>query len=98
MKRLHKAVISLGIVAVLLSGSSSAFARANSSKERAISGLIVSVDRNARTIIVRPHGSAATILVKVPAGRTVRTAHSGFAAASFEQLIPGMFIRDVNVQ
>ncbi|HWS87009.1 MAG TPA: hypothetical protein VN282_08595 [Pyrinomonadaceae bacterium] len=98
MKRLHKAIISFGIVAVLVAGSSSVFAKSEGSRERSISGGIVRIDRNARTITVREHATGKEILVVVPADSTVRTSLAGFRAAHFEQLMVGMFITDVRVR
>ena len=98
MKRLHKAVMSFGIVAVLLAGSSSVFAKAETSKARAISGVIVRIDRNTRTITVRDQSNGQDIQVVVPAGHSLRTNQFGQPANNFEQLLVGMFIRDVRVQ
>lgn len=98
MKRLHKAIISFGIVAVLVSGSSSVFAKSETSKERAISGSIVRIDRNTRTIIVREQSNGQETLVKVPNGSVLRTNHVGLPATSFEHLHIGMSVRDVRVQ
>ena len=98
MKRLHKAIISFGIVAVLVAGSSSVFARSEDSRERVLSGPIVRIDRSTRTITVREHATGKEILVVVPAGSVIRTKQAGFTAAAFEHLIPGMFITDVRVK
>ena len=98
MKRLHKAIISFGIVAVLAAGSSNAFAKSEGSKERYISGVIVRIDRNTRTITVREHANGKDVQVKVPADGVVRTNQLGLNAASFEQLMPGIFITDVRVR
>ena len=98
MKRLHKAIISFGIVAILMAGSASAFAKSESTKERAISGSIVSIDRTTRTLTVREYGSNQLTQVKVPDGRHVRTSQAGLSFASFEQLIPGMFLSEVRVE
>ena len=98
MKRLHKAIISFGIVAVLVAGSSSVFAKSETSKERAISGSIVRIDRGTRTITVREQGSNQELQVKVPTGSLLRTNQVGLSATGFEQLLVGMFIRDVRVQ
>ena len=98
MKRLHKAIISFGIVAVLVSGSSSVFAKPGGSKERLISGAIVRIDRSTRTITVREHATGKEILVNVPADSFVRTSQVGLRAAAFEQLLPGMFITNVRVR
>ena len=98
MKRLQKAIMSFGIVAVLVAGSSSVFAKAEGSKERALSGSIVRIDRNTRTITVREHGTGKDVQVVVPAASHIRTSLSGFRAANFEQLMVGMFIQDVRVR
>ena len=98
MKRLHKAIISFGIVAVLMAGSSSAFAKSDSLRERGVSGSIVSIDRANRTLTIREQGSNQAIQVKVPEGRHVRTSQASLSFAAFEQLIPGMFLRDVRVE
>lgn len=98
MKRLHKAIIGFGIAAVLTAGAPGAFAGTQSSKERAVSGAIVGIDRAARTLTVRERGSNQTIQVRVPEGRYVRTSQPGLSFASFEQLIPGMFLREVRVE
>ena len=98
MKRLHKAIISFGIVAVLVAGSSNVFAKSETSRARALSGSVVRIDRDARTITVREHRTGQEIQVKVPAGSTLRTTQVGLLAASFEQLIVGVYILDVRVQ
>jgi hypothetical protein len=98
MKRLHKAIISFGIVAVLVAGSSSVFAKSGSTRERRISGSIVRIDRATRTITVREQGTDKEIQVVVPADNYVRTNTSGYRAATFEQLMAGMFIQDVRVR
>jgi hypothetical protein len=98
MKRLHKAIMSFGIVAVLVAGSSNVFAKADDAGGRAISGAIVRIDRNTRTITVREQGIGQETLVKVPAGSVMRTNQVGLPATSFEQLFVGMSIRDVRVQ
>lgn len=98
MKRLHKAVMSFGIVAILVAGSSSVFAKAETSKERSISGSIVRIDRSTRTITVREHNTGQDVQVKVPADSYVRTNQSGLRAATFEQLLVGMLLQDVRVR
>jgi hypothetical protein len=99
MKRLHKAIISFGIVAVLVAGSSSVFAKSETSKARAISGAIVRIDRTTRTITVREQGNnGQETQVKVPAGSVLRTNQVGLPATGFEQLYIGMYVRDVRVQ
>ena len=98
MKRLHKAIISFGIVAVLVAGSSSVFAKSETPKARYLSGSIVRIDRGARTITVREQSTNQEFQVKVPDGSILRTNQAGLPATSFEQLLVGMFVRDVRVQ
>ena len=99
MKRLHKAIMSFGIVAVIVAGSSNVFAKSDVARsERAISGSIVRIDRNARTITVREQATGKVVQVVVPAESFVRTNLAGFRAANFEQLMVGMFIQDVRVR
>ena len=98
MKRLQKAIMSFGIVAVLVAGSASVFAKSETSKERTISGSIVRIDRNTRTITVREFNSGQEIEVKVPADTAVRTNVTGLRTANFEQLLIGMLIQDVRVR
>ncbi|MBV8855763.1 MAG: hypothetical protein JOZ02_02280 [Acidobacteria bacterium] len=98
MKRLHKAIMSFGIVAVLVAGSSSVFARSEASRERLLSGAIVRIDRDARTITVREQGTGRDVQVAVPADGVIRTTQSGYRITTFEQLMVGMFIQNVRVR
>ena len=98
MKRLRKAIISFGIVAVLVAGSSSVFAKSDAPKERTISGSVVRIDRSTRTITVREQSTNQELQVKVPAGSVLRTNNVGLPATGFEQLLVGMYIRDVRVK
>jgi hypothetical protein len=90
--------MSFGIVAVLVAGSASVFAKSETPKERVISGAIVRIDRANRTITVREHGTGKDIQVNAPADSIVRTSQAGARVATFEQLMVGMFIQDVRVR
>ncbi len=98
MKRLRNAIMSFGIVAVLVAGSSGVFAKSEDARPRAVSGSIVRIDRNARTITVREQSTGQEFQVKVPVGSVLRTNQAGLPATSFEQLLVGMYIRDLRVQ
>lgn len=98
MKRLHKAIMSFGIVAVIVAGSSSVFAKSEAGRERAISGAIVRIDRSARTVTIREQGTNQEVQVKVPAGSVLRTNQVGLPATGFERLFVGIYVRDVRVQ
>ncbi|MBV9928820.1 MAG: hypothetical protein JOZ96_27640 [Acidobacteria bacterium] len=98
MKRLQQAIMSFGIVAVIVAGSSNVFAKSDSSKERSISGSIVRIDRSTRTITVREQFTKQEIQVRVPADTVLRTNLAGLPAASFEQLLVGAYISNARVQ
>ena len=98
MKRLNKFVAGLGLVAVLAAGSANVFAKSDASKPRVISGNIVSIDRGARTIIVRDSTTNREVFVRVPTGIQVRTNSYSGALVSFELLLKGMMVRDLSVQ
>ena len=98
MKRLNRFVAGLGLVAVLAAGSSNVFAKADAARQRVIGGQIVSIDRNARTILVRDAGTNQTFAVQVPEGAFVRTMSMSGAPLTFEQLIAGMVVRDLTVK
>ena len=99
MKRLNKFVAGLGLVAVLAAGSSNVFAKSDAGRQqRLINGSIVSIDRNARTIVVRDASTGQTFSVQVPEGLSVRTMSLSGAPLTFEQLITGMVVRDLAVK
>jgi len=98
MKRLNRFVAGLGLVAVLAAGSANVFAKSDASKPRVISGNIVSIDRGARTIIVRDSTTNREVFVRVPTGIQVRTNSYSGALVSFELLLKGMMVRDLSVQ
>lgn len=98
MKRLNKFVAVLGLVAVLAAGSSNVFAKSDASKPRVINGSIVSIDRDARTMIVRDSNTNREVFVRVPAGMLVKTNNYSGAASSFELLLKGMTVRELAVE
>lgn len=98
MKRLNKFVAGLGLVAVLAAGSSNVFAKSDASKPRSISGSIVSIDRDARTMIVRDTATNREVFVRVPEGAQVRTNNYSGASVSFELLLKGMSVRGLSVE
>lgn len=98
MKRLNKFVAGLGLVAVLAAGTSNVVAKSDAPKARSISGNIVSVDRNARTMIVRDSATNREFLVRVPEGAQIKTHNYSGASVSFELLLRGMSVRDLKVE
>lgn len=97
MKRLHKAIISLGFAIMLVAGSGAALAATPAQQQRVLTGTIVGVDRTTRTITVREVGSNQITRIQIPERRRVRTAQQGYAFADFDQLQTGMLVRDVLV-
>lgn len=98
MKRFKKVIVSLGIVSVLAAGSTAAFAKGENAKQRVISGSILSIDRDSRTITVRDLSTAQSFKVRIPDGGSVKTSHQSHGRANFEQLIEGMIVRDMAVR
>lgn len=98
MQRLNKFVAGLGLVAVLAAGSSNVFAKSDAPKPRVISGNIVSIDRDARTMIVRDAATNREVSVRVPAGSQVKTNNYSGASVSFELLLRGMSVRELTVE
>ena len=100
MHRLNKfaAVLSLA-VAIIASGSVTAFAKSNNSqRSRPLSGIVLSVDRAERTLLVRELGTNQTYKVQLPAGGSVRTNQVWAPSAGIEQISAGTIIYDANVR
>ena len=99
MKSLHQIAAALCLaIAILVSAPVSAGAKSNDARARSLTGVIISIDRDARTMLVREIGSNQTYRVQVPAGRTVTTRHQTRASAHFEHLLVGMIVTDLYVQ
>ncbi len=97
MKRLNKFVAVLGLASVIVAGSSNAFAKSET-RQRIISGNIVSIDRDARTMTVRDAATRRTLVVQVPADARIKTNVTSGGSFNFEQLIAGMVVRDLAVE
>jgi hypothetical protein len=82
----------------LAAGSSNVFAKSDTSKPRIISGSIVSIDRDARTMLVRDSNTNREVFVRVPAGVQVKTNNYSGASVSFELLLRGMSVRELAVE
>ena len=97
MKKLQRKTIGLALLAIAAFGGVSASAK-QTAREQILSGLVTSVDINARTIQVREQGTDRTISVRVPAGMNVRTNLATSPSLPIERLLPGMVVRDIVVQ
>lgn len=96
MHRLNKLVVSIALVFALAAGSA-AFAQTSNAKSRAVTGIIVSIERNDRIFTMRELGTGQILRVQVPAGVTLRTSQSS-SVINFEQLLAGMTVRDLIVR
>ncbi|HVF44866.1 MAG TPA: hypothetical protein VM936_17710 [Pyrinomonadaceae bacterium] len=97
MKKLQRKTLGLALLAVVAFGGVSASAK-QTAREQVLSGVVTSVDINARTIQVREQGTGRTISVRVPAGKSLRTTLSTTPNLPIERLLPGMVVRGVAVQ
>ncbi len=97
MKSLHQTAAALSLAAAILVAAP-ASASANDAKPRPLTGVIISIDRAARTMVVREFGSNQTYRVQVPAGRTVTTKHQQRAGVHFEHILAGMIVSDLYVE
>lgn len=99
MKRLNKFVAGLGLVAILAAGSSNVFAKSDTGRQqRVISGNIVSIDREARTMVIRDYATNQDVTVRAPEGTQVKTMNLAGAPISFELLLKGMVVRNLTVE
>ena len=93
MQRLHKIVATLSLAfAIIVAGSATSFAKPSAARGRTLNGIVIKVDRAARTLLVREISTQQVYTVQVPEGRTVRTKHQSAARASIEQIMLGMII------
>src|SRR3954462_14450060 len=97
MKKLQHKTLGLALLALIAFGGVNASAKQTSSQQ-ALTGIIVSVDLNARTIQVREQGTGRTLSVRVPEGKNLRTNLATSPSLPIERLLPGMVIRDIVVQ
>jgi hypothetical protein len=97
MKKLQRKTIGLALLALVAFGGVNASAK-QTAREQNLSGLVTSVDINARTIQVREQGTGRIITVRVPAGKNLRTNLATSPSLPIERLLPGMVIRDIVVQ
>ena len=97
MKKLQRKTLGLALLALVAFGGVHASAK-QSSSQQVLTGIVVSVDLNARTIQVREQGTGRTLSVRVPEGKSLRTNLATSPSLPIERLLPGMVIRDIVVQ
>ncbi|HXG94512.1 MAG TPA: hypothetical protein VNN73_19370 [Blastocatellia bacterium] len=97
MKGLYKKLISLSAAALLMAvliGANSAFAKTSNSPQRRLVGVVVSVDKDARSLIVREFHKETLTAVKVPYDRPLRVSSGQQDFISFDRIKPGMIINE----
>ncbi|MGH9900234.1 MAG: hypothetical protein ACRD68_00165 [Pyrinomonadaceae bacterium] len=95
MRRIRKFGIVLGLAVLLVGAPAGAAAKSGSARAHQITGIIVSLDREARTLEVRELGRDKAITVRVPAGQRVRVLTPAWGEMEFERLHPAMYIKTV---
>ncbi|HYY98058.1 MAG TPA: hypothetical protein VE642_05670 [Pyrinomonadaceae bacterium] len=99
MKKLQRKTLGLALVALVALGGVNASAKqAGAARQQVLSGVVVSIDLGARTLIVREEATGRTVSVRVPEGKNLRTNLATSPSLPIERLLPGMVIRDMVVQ
>ena len=91
MKKIQRIALGLALLAALAGGGVGASAK-SSSKTRALSGVVQSIDLRARTIQVREHETGRVVTARVPEGTLLRTSITNQPLVQIERLIPGMAV------
>ena len=90
MKKIQRVALGLALFAALVGGGVSASAKSSGNKQRALTGVIQSIDLRARTIEVREQETGRVVTVRVPEGTLLRTNSTNQPLMQMERLIPGM--------
>ena len=94
MKKIQHIALGLALFAVL-AGGVSVSAKSSGNKQRALSGVIQSIDLKARTVEVREQETGRVVTVRVPSGTLLRTNSTNQPLMQLERLIPGMTLSAV---
>ena len=89
MKKIQRVALGLALLAALAGGGVSASAKSGN-KQRALSGVIQSVDLRSRTVEVREQETGRVVRVRVPEGSLLRINSSNQPLVHIERLLPGM--------
>lgn len=95
MKTLRHFTACLSLLALISVGGAEGFAKP---RPRALSGRVLSVDRDNRTLTVRDAETGQALTVHVPEGTLVRTQARGGAGLELEQVLPGLTVRQAIVR
>ena len=91
MKKIQRVALGLALLAALAAGGAGASAK-SSHKQRALSGVVQSIDLRARTVEVRDQETGRVVSMRVPEGTLVRTNSTNQPLVQIERLIPGMTV------
>ena len=94
MKKIQRSALGLALLAALVGGGVSASAK-SSNKQRALKGVVQSIDLRARTIILREQETGRVVEVRVPEGALFRTNITSQPLMQIERLLPGILISAV---
>ena len=94
MKKIQRVALGLALLAALAGGGVGASAKSRS-KQRALSGVVQSIDLRARTIEVREQETGRVVSMRVPDGALVRTNVTNQPLVQIERLLPGIFLTAV---
>ncbi len=94
MKKIQRVALGLALLAALAGGAAGASAK-TVGKQRALSGVIQSIDLRTRTVEVREQETGRVVTVRVPDGALVRTNSTNQPLVQIERLLPGMTLSAV---
>ena len=89
MKKIQRIALGLALLAALAGGVADASAKSGT-KQRALSGIVQSIDLRTRTIEVREVETGRVVAVRVPEGALLRTNSTNQPLMQLERLILGM--------
>ena len=95
MKKIQRVALGLALLAAISGGVVGASAKSSANKQRALSGVIQSIDLRARTVEVREQETGRVVSVHVPEGSLLRTNTTNQPLVLIERLLPGMTLSAV---
>lgn len=91
MKKIQRVALGLALLAALAGGGAGASAKSGN-KQRALSGVVRSIDLRTRTVEVREQETGRVVSVRVPEGALLRTSSTNQPVVQIERLLPGMTV------
>jgi hypothetical protein len=91
MKKFQRVALGLALLAALVGGGVSASAK-SSNRQRALLGVVKSIDLRTRTLEVREQETGRIVNVRVPEGALLRTNSTNQPFMQIERLLPGTLL------